>query len=98
MVKQYRNAVGMTQEEFAEEIGLSHVQVSCIERGAKGISFDKLAEMRRKFHFSIDDMIPIAEYDDTLKDKWIEEINGNLKTMDSVTLAFIKRMIRALRG
>jgi len=97
-IKQYRKALGMTQEKFATEIGVEPQHISAVERGIKGISIDKLKEIRRKFHISMDDLLPIGEFDDSLKEKWIGEITDYLREMDAIQVGLLKRMIGSMRG
>ena len=46
-VKQYREEAGLTQEVFAELIGLGVKHVSAIECGAVGVSLSTLRRMSR---------------------------------------------------
>jgi transcriptional regulator with XRE-family HTH domain len=96
-IKQYRKALDLTQEEFASEIGVEPQHISAIERGAKGLSLDKLMEVRRKFQVSIDDLLPEGKPDDSLKEKWIGEIMDHLRAMDAFQVGILKRMIGAMR-
>ena len=92
-IKQYRKALGMTQEEFASEIGVEPQHISAIERGAKGLSVDKLMEIRRKFQVSIDDLLPADKPDDSLKERWIGEISDYLRAMDAFQVGILRRTI-----
>ena len=44
-VRQAREAAGLTQERFAELIGISPQNVSCVERGLAGVSLTVLRRM-----------------------------------------------------
>ena len=44
-VRQAREAAGLTQERFAELIGVSPQNVSCVERGLAGVSLTVLRRM-----------------------------------------------------
>jgi len=97
-IKQYRTAMGMTQEEFASEIGVAALHISCIERGTKGISLEKLIEVCKKLQISMDDLVPVVEFDDSLKEKWIGEIVECLRGMSTVQIGILKRMISSMDG
>ena len=96
-VRQYRRAVDMTQEEFASEIGVEAQHVSAVECGVKKFSVEKLMVIRQKFQLSIDELLPAGEPDEELKEKWINEINGHLRAMDTVQVGIWKRMIATRR-
>jgi transcriptional regulator with XRE-family HTH domain len=92
-IKHYRTALGLTQEEFASEIGVAALQISCIERGTKGISLEALIEISRKFQISMNDLVPVSGADESLKEQWIDDILQCLRTMDTVQVGFLKRMV-----
>jgi len=96
-VRQYRRAVDMTQEEFAAEIGVEAQHVSSVECGVKKFSLEKLLAIREKFQLSIDEMLPVSEPDESLKEKWIDEITENLRAMDTIQVGIWKRMIASRR-
>jgi transcriptional regulator with XRE-family HTH domain len=96
-IKQYRKAVGMTQEEFAAEIGVEPQHISRIERGSKGISLDKLELICRKFNLTMSELMPTEESDDSLKEKWIGEISAYLMKMDTVQVGILRRMIGSMK-
>ena len=53
-VRQAREAAGLTQERFAELIGVSPQNVSCVERGLAGVSLTVLRRMCEILHVSSD--------------------------------------------
>ena len=53
-VRQAREAAGLTQERFAELIGVSPQNVSCVERGLAGVSLTVLRRMCQILHVSSD--------------------------------------------
>ena len=53
-VRQAREAAGLTQERFAELIGISPQNVSCVERGLAGVSLTVLRRMCEILHVSSD--------------------------------------------
>lgn len=44
-VRQAREAAGLTQERFAELVGISPQNISCVERGLAGVSLTVLKRM-----------------------------------------------------
>jgi len=44
-----RKALGLSQAEFAERLGISQEMVSQIEKGKKNISFDLVEKLRNVF-------------------------------------------------
>ena len=53
-VRQAREAAGLTQERFAELIGISPQNISCVERGLAGVSLTVLRRMCEILHVSSD--------------------------------------------
>jgi transcriptional regulator with XRE-family HTH domain len=97
-IRQYRKMLNLTQEEFAAEIGVEPQHISAVERGVKGISIDKLMEIRQKFHISMDELLPVDKLDDSVKEKWIKEISDYLRGMDAIQVGVLKRIIEAMRN
>ena len=97
-VKQYRQLYSMTQEEFAAELGVEPLHISNIERGAKGMSLNMMMLMCQRFNINIADLLPTGEDDDSLKDKWIDEINEALRKMDAFQVSLLKRMICSMKN
>lgn len=56
-VRQAREAAGLTQERFAELIGISPQNVSCIERGLTGMSLTVLHRMCKTLHVTSDSLL-----------------------------------------
>ena len=53
-VREAREAAGLTQERFAELIGISPQNISCVERGLAGVSLTVLRRMCEILHVSSD--------------------------------------------
>ena len=53
-IARYREAAGLTQERFAELIGISPQNVSCVDRGLAGVSLTVLRRMCEILHVSSD--------------------------------------------
>ena len=56
-MRQAREAAGLTQERFAELIGVSPQNVSCVERGLAGVSLTVLRRMCEILHVSSDALL-----------------------------------------
>lgn len=56
-VREAREAAGLTQERFAELIGISPQNVSCVERGLVGVSLTVLRRMCEILHVSSDSLL-----------------------------------------
>ena len=56
-VRKAREAAGLTQERFAELIGISPQNVSCVERGLAGVSLTVLRRMCEILHVSSDSLL-----------------------------------------
>lgn len=56
-VREAREAAGLTQERFAELLGISPQNVSCVERGLAGVSLTVLRRMCEILHVSSDSLL-----------------------------------------
>ena len=56
-VREAREAAGLTQERFAELIGISPQNISCVERGLAGVSLTVLRRMCEILHVSSDALL-----------------------------------------
>ena len=56
-VKQCREAAGLTQESFAELVGLGVKHISAIECGAVGVSLTTLRQMCKVLSVSADELV-----------------------------------------
>ena len=56
-IREAREAAGLTQERFAELIGISPQNVSCVERGLAGVSLTVLRRMCEILHVSSDSLL-----------------------------------------
>lgn len=60
-IREARETAGLTQERFAELIGISPQNVSCVERGLAGVSLTVLRRMCEILHVSSDSLL-MGEY------------------------------------
>lgn len=56
-VRKAREAAGLTQERFAELVGISPQNVSCVERGLAGVSLTVLRRMCEILHVTSDSLL-----------------------------------------
>ena len=56
-IREAREAAGLTQERFAELIGISPQNISCVERGLAGVSLTVLRRMCEILHVSSDSLL-----------------------------------------
>ena len=97
-VKDVRKALNMTQEEFANEIGVGSAQISRLECGAKGTTLARLEKICEKFDVSMDYfMLPDASNSE-LKDKWIKDIFVDLRGMSTFQVGMVKRFVEGMKG
>jgi transcriptional regulator with XRE-family HTH domain len=97
-IKHYRKVFGMTQEEFASELGVEALHISNIERGKKGISLEMLLLICKRFNVSMSDLMPVTHEGAELKAKWIAEILETLEVLEPSQVGIVKTMVCALRG
>lgn len=56
-IRQRRNALGLTQEELAEQLGVSVKHLSETERGLSGLSVENLCKLSDLFGMTLDELI-----------------------------------------
>lgn len=56
-----RSNLGLNQKEFASELGISRPYVSLMETGSRSPSLKILFLLRKKYGFSIDQMLDIVD-------------------------------------
>ena len=60
-LKKLRKDRGEQQKDLAESIGLSQTQISTIESGKQGSSFDKLAAICQHYNVSADYLLGLID-------------------------------------
>lgn len=68
-LRELRTERGLTQQQLADKIGMSRVQVADMERGHKSITTEKAWELADYFMVSIDYLLGRAEYKEINHDK-----------------------------
>ena len=86
-IKEERNRLGLTQEELAEQLYISHVHMNRIEKGKEGCSIDLLLELSECFGVSTDylltgRMLSAGEVKGHLQDV-LDDLAGILRKMDA---------------
>lgn len=80
-IKHFRKKFGMTQEEFANLIGVEPLHISNVERGKKGLSLDVMVSICDHLNISMDDLLPVGDQKsecEHLKNMMINEIVAKL--------------------
>ncbi len=60
-LKKVRKAVGEQQKDLAEAVQMAQTQISAIENGKQGTSFDKLAAICRHYNVSADYLLGLTD-------------------------------------
>jgi transcriptional regulator with XRE-family HTH domain len=60
-VKDRREALGLTQEEFAEQAGIHRTYVSDIERGTRNVSLVNIERVASALSLTISELFQLAE-------------------------------------
>jgi transcriptional regulator with XRE-family HTH domain len=61
-VKDRREALGLTQEEFAERAGIHRTYLSDIERGSRNVSLLNIERLASALSLKVSDLFRIAEH------------------------------------
>jgi transcriptional regulator with XRE-family HTH domain len=87
----------MTQDELAAEIGVESLHISCVERGKRSLSIEKLERVCKHFGISMSELMPVEhDADLALKEAWIKEIGETLKRLDMSQVGMVRMMLGAL--
>lgn len=97
-VKEYRNHIELTQDSFAEKLGLTKETISKIERGITSLTDDVLSNIISTFNVKAAYFYTFenAQFSDSKTEK-IEAISENLKNFDDNELILINEMINSLK-
>ena len=98
-IKELRKTQGMTQLEFASEIGVGACHISNVERGQKTLSMDKLETVCKKFSINMSELMPVDEGDSTVqRERMISQILKVVETLDLPKLRIVKTMVCSLES
>lgn len=90
-VRKAREAAGLTQERFAELIGISPQNVSCVERGLAGVSLTVLRRMCEILHVSSDTLLTGG-----LGDNDVDVIAGRLRQLPPEQFRIVREAINRI--
>ena len=95
-LKEKRLALGLTQEELAEKIGLTAKSLSQIELGNNFVSAEKLETICLALQTSPSNMFELCEFDDKNVNKF-DYIVEKIKNNESL-LVKVYKFIRLIQG
>jgi len=97
-VKKYRETAGLTQENFAELIGLGVKHVSAIECGAVGVSLPTLRRMSIVLSIPADSLLfgPPSEEDKLSRDSDLQGIVSRLSRLPPNKFRVVKEILDKL--
>ena len=87
-IRRARTAAGLTQEQFAELIGMGTKNISAIERGAVGISISALQKICRLLRISSDEILF-----DTEKKNNVQALASRLEQLNSKQFEIISDIV-----
>ncbi len=96
-IQKWRKNAGLTQEELAELIDLSAAHMTAIENGYSGISLQKIIEVSRILHVSLDKLIGLNFTGSGEKAAVIEQIIPLLHDCSESQLALLLDIIKAVK-
>lgn len=91
-IRQRRNALGFTQEELAEQLGVSVKHLSETERGLSGLSVENLCKLSDLFGVTLDELIRGTE---AASDRWAQLL-PQLRTVPPEKAEAAYQLIRQL--
>lgn len=87
-IRKAREAAGLTQERFAELIGISPQNISCVERGLAGVSLTILRRTCEVLRVSSDTLLM-----GDLGDNDVETIAGRLRQLPPEQFRVVREII-----
>lgn len=90
-IRRAREAAGLTQERFAELVGISPQNVSCVERGLAGVSLTVLRRMCEILRVSSDTLLM-----GDLGDNDVEAIAGRLRQLPPEQFRVVREVINSV--
>ena len=90
-IRKAREAAGLTQERFAELIGISPQNVSCVERGLAGVSLTVLRRMCEILRVSSDTLLM-----GDLGNNDVDVIAGRLRQLPPEQFQVVREVINRL--
>lgn len=87
-LKKIRNDMDLTQEEFAEKLGLSVNSIKKMEKGEYNISINNLRKLHQEYKISTDYLLYGKQ--ESIDDIWFQLQNAD----DNVKIRILMRLIR----
>ena len=94
-IRKYRKAYGLSQEQLAEQIGISVTHMSHIETGNTKLSLPVLAALARALDVRTDDLLYAAAAGD--KPTQVDEIAALLEDCTPQQTAILAEILRAAK-
>ena len=95
-IRIYRESAGLTQERFAEMIGMMPKSISAIERGLVGVSVETLTTICKTLHISSDALI---FGDEQVENDTAYEVSGRLAHLapaqQQIALDILNKLLEA---
>lgn len=97
-LKNFRESLSLSQDDFAEKIGLSKDTIGKIEKSKSSLTLNVLSKIVSTFNVKPAYFYPFenAQFSDSKTEK-IEAISENLKNFDDNELILINEMINSLK-
>lgn len=93
-IRQYRKALGLSQEQVAEQIGISLTHMSHIETGNTKLSLQVLVDIAKTLNVQTDDLLFDFKSTKTIA---IQEIAETLETCDVQQARIISDLVKATK-
>jgi transcriptional regulator with XRE-family HTH domain len=99
VLKQARVAAGLTQEQLADEMGLSSSQISRFESGKRGPRAMEIVWLARRLRVSIDELMEpyVSESDDILETDEINVVKA-FRAASPETQRIIKTILKSTKA
>ena len=91
-IRRAREAAGLTQERFAELIGMGTKNVSAIERGTVGVSLPALQRICQILSISSDDIL----FDDDIAGNDVQMLTARLTRLSSEQFEIAREILNRL--
>lgn len=95
-IKELRKAMGYTQEELAERIGIEPTNLSKIENGLHFPQSEKLEKLARLFNIKIMELFNFEHFQN--KESLLKEIESFLESADIKQVEFVYKFIKNLEN
>lgn len=94
-IKALRNAHGMTQEQVAEQIGVSRQKYARIENGSNNITLDILTKLAPVFDVTVSDITRVLDENPSVAYRSVNETKSADKIFDMLDLFYANKHLYA---